>query len=82
MDKELIYKDWLKTQIKYDSKQRCAVPGCNEPGLYEGGDIRCWFPQCEKHSGLKEYFNKYIYTKLLRRENIERKLTEVLNGTN
>ena len=92
----LKYEDWLKTQIKY-SDCKCGVFGCNNDGLYEGGDSRCWFPVCEEHSALRNTYlhylcNRRIYvdknismndayqSELTRRNNLEKRIQEVLNG--
>lgn len=76
----LEYCDWLKTQIKYQDC-KCGVGGCHEQGLYEGGDMRCWFPICEEHGELRKRYLQFtqkseLYNKL------EKRLSEVLNGTN
>ena len=78
----LTYDDWLKSQIKY-TDCKCGVAGCNEKGLYEGGDARCWFPICEKHTDMKQrylhYLNKYSPIKLTEHD-VELAYSQCLNA--
>ena len=74
----LEYYNWLKTQIKYKDC-KCGVAGCNEQGLYEGGDARCWFPICEKHGELRKQYLR-LKQKSERYNKLENRLLEVLNG--
>lgn len=94
----LKYEDWLKTQIKY-TNCKCGVAGCDNKGLYEGGDSRCWFPICEEHGELRHSYLRYLrgrrilvdefismeetyQRELERRGKLERRIQEILNGTN
>lgn len=64
------YPEFLEERKKYKDDQKCYIPGCNKPGLYEGGDARCWCPMCEKHARLKEHYVsdlKYIKRRLIAR---------------
>ena len=56
----LNYADWLKTQVKY-TDCKCGVCGCNNKGLYEGGDARCWFPICEEHNDMRREYLDQLY---------------------
>lgn len=56
--KLLRYDEWLKEQVKY-TDCKCGVYGCDKPGLYEGGDSRCWFPACEEHAYMKQRYLHY-----------------------
>jgi hypothetical protein len=59
--KILTYEEYLKQwPNKYDGKCTCAMPECDKPAYYEGGDARCWFPVCEEHSGLSDRYMKYL----------------------
>lgn len=56
--KLLKYNEWLQQYVKYTDCE-CGVHGCNKPGLYEGGDSRCWFPACEEHAYMKQQYINY-----------------------
>ena len=59
--KILTYEEYLKQQPnKYEGKCKCAIPGCDKPAYYEGGDARCWFPVCEEHSNIGAYYGTYL----------------------
>lgn len=59
--KILTYEEYLKQFTnKYDGSCECAMPGCNKPAYYEGGDARCWFPVCDEHSNIGAYYDTYL----------------------
>ena len=58
--KILTYEEFIAKHNKYDGKCECAMPGCNKPAYYEGGDARCWFPVCEEHSTISGQYVLYL----------------------
>ena len=58
--KILTYEEFVTKHKKYDGKCECAMPWCEEPAYYEGGDARCWFPVCEKHALMSEQYYGYL----------------------
>lgn len=60
---KLKYKEWLKTQEKYSSKNKCFVADCDKPGLYEMGDARYQCAACEEHAGMQMKYQDYLQSK-------------------
>lgn len=54
------YDEYKQSKKKYTGEITCGVPGCENPGLYEGGDYRCWFPICEEHGRIREYYENHV----------------------
>lgn len=55
----MTYEEYLKMKTKYKPTTKCGVlvpEPCDKPGLYEGGDTRCWFPMCEEHAHMKDRY--------------------------
>lgn len=71
----LTFELWIKTQIKYDGNIKCIVYGCNKPGLYEGGDSRCYCPMCAEHADMAGrylyYLNKNIKIPMNKKLNVK-----------
>ena len=40
---------------------KCCVVGCNKPAEYEGGDARCHCGVCEKHAGIYEQWQAFLF---------------------
>ena len=54
------YEEWLRSHERYDGSCKCFIPGCDRPGLYEGGDARFTCPMCAEHAGLdKEEYRRF-----------------------
>lgn len=66
------YEEYKLSKVKYSPDQTCGVMDCKEPGLYEGGDARCWFPMCEKHARIREQYESHAH--YIRRRKRIRKL--------
>lgn len=61
MYQDISYKEYrLKWRSpRYtNSKWKCIYFGCFRRGYYECGDMRYWYPCCEKHAQIKEKFEK------------------------
>ena len=56
----MTYEDFEKSRRKYDGKSKCYVFDCNKPGIYEGGDSRCYCPMCEEHAGVISSYKLYL----------------------
>ena len=70
------YEEYRLSKVKYSPDETCGVMGCKEPGLYEGGDYRCWCPMCEKHARIKEDYDSKI-NEIFRRKQIRELWTRV-----
>ena len=57
----LSYEEFKKSRVKYGPECKCYVGGCNEPGLYEGGDARFWCGMCEEHASLRSRYRLYLH---------------------
>lgn len=80
MDIQIETYDEYKNQLKkYNGTCGCAMPGCDKPAEYEGGDARCWFPVCEEHARLKEDYITHL--RYLRRKVETRKMWDKTDGT-
>ena len=82
----MTYEDYLKMKVEYPPDTICGILDCNKPGLYEGGDMRCWFPMCEEHARMKQCYETYLTPgppiKIEKdiREHLEKRLKELKDG--
>ena len=83
------YEDYLKTKVKYPPDTSCGIPDCNKPGLYEAGDMRCWFPACEEHARMKLLYELDMFPDMIDMnldmkkdmiEHLEKRLKELKDG--
>ena len=56
----LSYEEFLEREKKYDGEDSCYVYDCDKPGIYEGGDARCWCPMCEEHACMQSKYRSYL----------------------
>lgn len=79
----MTYEEYLKSKVKYPPNTKCGVgvpTPCKEPGIYEGGDSRCWFPMCERHADMRGEYNLYENYKPIVKEKLKIRLKEVLEN--
>ena len=54
------YEEYKDILIKYSDTTKCIIYNCDKPGLYEGGDARCWCPMCEEHAEIERSYRMYL----------------------